>query len=171
MQRTRFGDITCSIARTWDVIGEPWSPLILRDVYVGITRFDQLQQELGVSSKVLSERLRWLVDHGVLAREAYSSRPARYEYTLTEKGSELCDLLLVMVRWGDRWTAGETGPPVLYRHDACGQVSHVDLRCAACGRPMHATDVEVLPGPGAASGPTREQLSGRTESRTESGKD
>jgi DNA-binding HxlR family transcriptional regulator len=155
MQRTRFGDLACSIARTLDVIGEPWSPLILRDIYVGINRFEQIQQELDISRKVLTERLKWLVEKEVLQRHAYSQRPPRYEYRLTAKGLELCDLLLVMVRWGDRWTAGEAGPPVLYRHHACGQVSHVELRCSVCAEPMRATDVDVLPGPGAAPAVTK----------------
>ncbi|MFI6029910.1 winged helix-turn-helix transcriptional regulator [Amycolatopsis magusensis] len=148
MQRTRFGDMACSIARTMDVIGEPWSPLILRNVYVGITRFEQLQESLGISRKVLTERLKWLTEQDVLARRQYSSRPPRHEYVLTERGTELCDLLLVMVRWGDRWLAGEAGPPVLYRHHACGRISHVELRCSECGDPMRATDLDVLPGPG-----------------------
>ncbi|MFE3458379.1 winged helix-turn-helix transcriptional regulator [Nocardiopsis aegyptia] len=150
MQRTRFGDMACSIARTMDVIGEPWSPLVLRNVYVGINRFEPLQQSLGISRKVLTQRLKWLVENGVLERVEYSDRPPRHEYALTDKGRELCDLLMVMVRWGDRWTAGEAGPPVLYRHHACGEISHVEPRCSVCGRPMHATDVDVLPGPGAA---------------------
>jgi DNA-binding HxlR family transcriptional regulator len=149
MQRTRFGDMACSIARTLDVIGEPWSPLILRDVFVGISRFDQIQRDLDISRKVLTERLKWLVENGVLERRAYSDRPPRHEYTLTAKGLELCDLLMAMVRWGDRHTAGEEGPPVLYRHHACGRIGHADPRCSECGRPMHASDVDVLPGPGA----------------------
>jgi DNA-binding HxlR family transcriptional regulator len=148
MQRTQFGDMACSIARTLDVIGEPWSPLILRNVYVGINRFDQLQQQLGISRKVLTERLKWLVAQDVLTRVEYSTRPVRHEYALTPKGMELCDLLLVMVRWGDRWLTGPEGPPVLYRHHACGQISHVELRCSVCSEPMHATDIDVLPGPG-----------------------
>ncbi|GAB3979084.1 helix-turn-helix domain-containing protein [Plantactinospora veratri] len=151
MQRTRFAEMACSIARTLDVVGEPWSPLILRDVYAGITRFDQIQQDLGISTKVLAERLRWLVDNGVLQRREYSNRPPRYEYLLTDKGQELCDLLLVMVRWGDRWTAGEAGPPVLHRHRTCGQVGHVELSCSACGEPIRAADVDLLPGPGAVT--------------------
>ncbi|RZQ63435.1 winged helix-turn-helix transcriptional regulator [Amycolatopsis suaedae] len=150
MQRTQFGDMACSIARTLDVIGEPWSPLILRDVYVGISRFEQIQQDLGISRKVLTERLKWLVTAGILERKEYSSRPPRHEYVLTTKGAELCDLLMVMVRWGDRWLAGEAGPPVLYRHHACGEISHVEPRCSVCGEPMHATDIDVLPGPGFA---------------------
>lgn len=150
MQRTRFGDMACSIARTLDVIGEPWSPLILRDVWVGIDRFEQIQADLGISRKVLTERLKWLVESGILERRQYETRPPRYEYVLTAKGTELCDLLLVMVRWGDRWADDGGGPPVLHRHRACGQVSHVELRCARCGESMRAGDVEVLPGPGAA---------------------
>ena len=151
MQRTRFGDMACSIARTLDVIGEPWSPLILRDVYVGIDRFEQIQADLGISRKVLTERLKWLVESGVLERRQYEARPPRDRYVLTAKGSELVDLLMVMVAWGDKWLAGEAGPPVLYRHRACGQISHVELRCAHCGASMGADDVEVLPGPGAAA--------------------
>ena len=151
MQRTRFGDMACSIARTLDVIGEPWSPLILRDVYAGITRFDQIQQDLGISRKVLSERLKWLVDNEILERREYSTRPPRHEYALTPKGTELCDLLLVMAHWGDRWTAGESGPPVLHRHHTCGQIAHVQLHCSECNQPMRATDIDLLPGPGQAT--------------------
>jgi DNA-binding HxlR family transcriptional regulator len=141
--------MACSIARTLDVVGEPWSPLILRDVWVGLTRFEQLQADLGISRKVLTERLNHLVERGVLERRPYDRRP-RYEYVLTERGAELLDLLLVMAGWGDRWLAGEAGPPVLHRHRACGEISHAELRCAHCGEPMHGDDVDLLPGPGAA---------------------
>jgi DNA-binding HxlR family transcriptional regulator len=148
MQRTDFGKMACSIARTLDVIGEPWSPLILRDIWVGLSRFDQLQADLGISRKVLTERLNHLVDEDVLERHPYDRRP-RYEYRLTNKGTELVDLLIVMCGWGDRWLAGDAGPPVLYRHHACGEISSVELRCAHCGEPMHAGDVDMLSGPGA----------------------
>jgi DNA-binding HxlR family transcriptional regulator len=155
MQRTRFGDMACSIARTLDVAGEPWSPLILRDVWVGIARFDDLQRDLGISRKVLTERLKWLVAQGVLERRQYSERPPRFEYALTQKGYELCDVLLAISAWGDRWTAGDAGPPVLLRHRACGNETHAEIRCAACGEPLHAADVDVSPGPGlpASAGP------------------
>ena len=149
MQRTAFGGMACSIARTLDVIGEPWSPLILRDVWVGMRRFDEIQADLGISRKVLTERLNHLVDEGVLERRPYDRRP-RYEYHLTTKGAELIDLLMVMVRWGDKWLAGKPGPPILYHHHACGEISSVDLRCAHCGEAMRAADVDLLPDPGAA---------------------
>src|ERR1700742_4218197 len=150
MQRTNFGEMACSIARTLDVVGEPWSPLILRDVWTGMNRFDQMLDDLGISRKVLTERLNHLVDRGVLERRPYDQRP-RYEYHLTQKGTELVDLLMVMVGWGDKWLAGEAGPPVLYRHRARGGVGPADLRCSHCGEPMHSENVEVLPGPGSAA--------------------
>src|SRR4051794_8486392 len=150
MQRTNFGDMACSIARTLEVMGEPWTPLVIRDVFVGMNRFEQIQQDLGISRKVLTERLNHLVEHGVLERRPYDNRP-RYEYHLTKRGTELFDVLMVMVGWGDKWLAGKAGAPVLYRHHACGAVSHVDLRCSHCGEAMHAKDIDVLPGPGAAA--------------------
>ena len=151
MQRTNFADMACSIARTLDVIGEPWSPLILRDVWVGIRRFDEIQADLGISRKVLTERLKWLVESGVLARREYSERPPRSEYVLTPRGEELCDVLIVMATWGDRWRAGEAGPPALHRHRTCGELTHAELRCGHCGEPMNAATIDVLPGPGAAA--------------------
>jgi DNA-binding HxlR family transcriptional regulator len=153
MQRTQFGDMYCSIARTLHIAGEPWSPLIIRNVFVGITRFEDNQRVLGISRKVLAERLDWLVENEVLERRAYSDRPPRYDYVLTQKGHELADVLLAISAWGDRWTAGDAGPPVLYRHRGCGEMTHAEVRCAACGELLHSGDVEVLPGPGAEPSP------------------
>jgi DNA-binding HxlR family transcriptional regulator len=151
MQRTDFGQMECSIARSLAVAGEPWSPLILRDVFVGIDRFDDIQRDLQISRKVLSERLRHLVEAEMLEQRPYSERPPRHAYALTAKGLEFVDVLMAMVAWGDRWTAGAAGPPILYRHRRCGQITHVDPRCAVCGEPLHAADVDVEPGPGLAS--------------------
>jgi DNA-binding HxlR family transcriptional regulator len=148
MQRTDFAQMPCSIARSMAVAGEPWTPLVIRDIYVGISRFDDLQRDLGISRKVLAERLKHLVEVGMLERRAYSERPPRYEYTLTTMGSEFVDVLMAMVAWGDRWTAGEAGPPVLYRHRSCGQITHVEPHCAACGEILRSVDVDVEPGPG-----------------------
>jgi DNA-binding HxlR family transcriptional regulator len=151
MQRTNFGAMACSIARTVDIAGEPWSPLILRDVYVGIARFDDVQRDLGISSKVLTQRLQWLVQHGMLERSRYSERPPRDEYVLTQKGLEFCDVLLAMSAWGDKWTAGPDGPPALFHHRTCGRRTHAELHCSACGQRLRAEDVDVSPGPGAQS--------------------
>ncbi|GIG93000.1 winged helix-turn-helix transcriptional regulator [Plantactinospora endophytica] len=145
MQRTRFGDMACSIARTMEVAGEPWSPLIIRDVWSGIHRFDELRSDLGISRKILTERLKWLVGQGILEQRAYSERPPRHEYVLTRKGLEFCDVLLAINAWGDRWTAGDAGPPNLLRHRACGRHTSAELRCVECGQPLHAGDVDIEP--------------------------
>jgi DNA-binding HxlR family transcriptional regulator len=153
MQRTQFGDMACSIARTLHIAGEPWSPLIIRNSFVGITRFEDHQKVLGISRKVLAERLDWLVHNEVLEKRGYSEHPPRYDYVLTQKGHELADVLLAISAWGDRWTAGDAGPPVLYRHRECGELTRGEIHCAACGEPLHSEDVDVMPGPGAEPAP------------------
>ena len=101
------------------------------------------------SRKVLTGRLKWLVAQGVLEQRLYSERPPRREHQLTEKGWELADILLAISAWGDRRTAGEAGPPVLRRHRTCGHLTQAELRCAHFGELLHASDVDVEPGPGA----------------------
>lgn len=151
MQRTDFSEMSCSIARSLAAAGEPWSPLVLRDVWVGIKRFDDLQRDLGVSRKVLAQRLKHLVEEGMLERRAYCERPVRHEYVLTAKGSEFVDVLMAMAAWGDRWTAGEAGPPAVRRHRACRQLTQVEMHCTACGEVLRSADVDVEPGPGWAA--------------------
>ena len=148
MQRTAFGDMACSIARTLDIAGEPWTPLILRDLFIGIRRFDDLHRDLGISRKVLTQRLNHLLGHGIVERHPYTDKPVRYDYLLTDKGWELCDILLAITAWGDRWTAGSDGPPVILHHTTCGHTTHAVVTCSACNKPLHARDVHATPGPG-----------------------
>jgi DNA-binding HxlR family transcriptional regulator len=153
----RHGDMACSIARTLDVVGDGWTPLIVRDLYLGISRFDVLARNLGVSRKVLTERLNELLEHGVIERVPYQERPPRYDYHLTQKGRELVGVLLAMRQWGDRWAPLEGGPTLLLRHDTCGAVTEPVPHCAVCGELMVPDEVTPLPGPGMQAGPgTRE---------------
>jgi DNA-binding HxlR family transcriptional regulator len=158
MTKANFGDFSCSIARTLDVIGERWTMLILRDVFVGINRFDELQRDLGVARNVLAERLESLVWEGVLERRAYQERPARYEYVLTDKGEDLQSVLLAMVAWGDRWESGKSGPPVRFRHEACGSDTRAAVVCSSCGMPLHAGEVTARRGPGGSVAPGTEVI-------------
>lgn len=105
MARASHADMDCPIARALDVIGDAWTPLVIRDIAAGITRFDALQRNLGISRKVLTERLATLLEHGVIERTAYQDKPTRYDYLLTEKGKALGYVLLAMHDWGKRWTA------------------------------------------------------------------
>ncbi|MFF8697156.1 winged helix-turn-helix transcriptional regulator [Streptomyces sp. NPDC015144] len=106
-QRTSLAGADCAIAQALDVVGDWWTLLIVRDTARGVHRFDALQEELGVSRKVLTERLRLLVDAGVLAREPYQDRPPRYEYRLTPRGRALLPVLIALQDWGDTWLLGE----------------------------------------------------------------
>ncbi|MBW5483559.1 winged helix-turn-helix transcriptional regulator [Streptomyces bambusae] len=106
-QRTRLGEADCSIAQALDVVGDWWTLLIVRDAARGLHRFEEFQQELGVSRKVLAERLKLLVEAGVLAREPYQDRPVRHAYRLTPRGRALLPVLVALQDWGDTWILGE----------------------------------------------------------------
>ena len=140
--------MACSVAQSLEVIGEWWSMLIVRDAFLGVTRFDDFQQRLGISRNVLQQRLTHLVDEGVLKKVLYSERPPRYDYKLTEKGRDLWPVLTAMRQWGDRWAAPD-GPPVQLVHKACDHVVEVVPTCSSCGEAMTAFDVEAVAGPGA----------------------
>lgn len=101
MRRTRLTDAECPIARALDVVGDWWSLLILRECLDGATRFDQFERHLGISPTILTRRLRDLVEHGLLDRAAYQSRPTRYEYLLTERGRGLQTVLVALAEWAD----------------------------------------------------------------------
>jgi DNA-binding HxlR family transcriptional regulator len=153
MQRTDFHAMPCSIARTLAVVGEAWTPLILRDVVFGLTKFDEIQRDLGVATNVLTDRLGTLVSHGLLTREPYQDRPPRYRYELTEKGADLLPVLLALMRWGDKWSAEPAGPPVTVVHRRCGQPTEPLMVCKTCKGPLHAGEVAARGGPGARRGP------------------
>ncbi len=91
----------CPVARGLSVIGDRWTMLILRDCFLGIRRFEKMQQRLGITRHVLADRLRMLESEGVLRREAYQERPVRYEYCLTEKGKSLYPVLVTMIDWAN----------------------------------------------------------------------
>ena len=113
MRRTRFDDWPCPIARTTDLIGDWWTPLIMRESFSGARRFDDFQSRLGVPRAVLTQRLGRLVDEGMLARVPVDASPGRHEYRLTEKGRAFWDVLAAMWRWGSDWLWPGEEPPVV----------------------------------------------------------
>src|SRR5688572_6756354 len=102
--------LVCSIARALAVIGDRWTILVLRDCFKGIRRFDEIRRDLDIARPVLADRLKRLVDHGVLEKRLYQERPNRYEYHLTDMGRELSPILVALMHWGDHYLAGEAGP-------------------------------------------------------------
>jgi DNA-binding HxlR family transcriptional regulator len=135
----------CSIARTLEIVGERWTLLIIRDVFLGLRRFDQLQESLGVARNVLTDRLNRLVEQGILERVPYSERPPRYEYRLTDKGCELNVALTALRQWGDHHLSEK--PPRLLRRkaDRKAVIAALVPRGADVLRP---DEVELVVGPG-----------------------
>jgi DNA-binding HxlR family transcriptional regulator len=137
-----IGDQDCSVARALSVVGDRWTLLVLREAFVGTRRFEDLQERTGAPRPVLAERLKSLVEHGVLERRLYSERPDRYEYRLTPKGLDLYPVVVSLLRWGDRWMTDGTAPIEL-RHRDCGAVIHPELVCPSCGEPVGARDMQA----------------------------
>jgi DNA-binding HxlR family transcriptional regulator len=148
VERKSFADMHCSVAQCLEVVGEWWSMLIVRDAFLGITRFDAFQERLGISRNILNQRLGRLVETGILEKRRYSEHPPRYDYHLTQKGRDLWPVLTAMRQWGDRHAAPD-GPPLRVRHKGCGKISTAVLVCSACGEPLGDRDVRAEPGPGA----------------------
>jgi DNA-binding HxlR family transcriptional regulator len=144
MKRTDFSGMHCSIAQTLDIVGEWWTLLILRDVFIGNHRFSGLQNSLGISKKVLSDRLDTLLAEDILKREPYGEGGNRYEYRLTGKGYELGPILLTLIAWGNKW-AFNGKPPVEFTHKACGQITQVETTCIHCGESVNFGDLEGHP--------------------------
>ncbi len=118
MRRTRFNKWPCPIARATDLIGDWWTPIILRNAFAGERRFEQFQDSLGVSRAILTDRLNRLVKEGMMEKVAYSERPTRYEYRLTEKGRDFWQVLAAMWRWGEDWLwEGGKSPMMLIDRD------------------------------------------------------
>ncbi len=113
MRRTRFDRWPCPIARATDLIGDWWTPLVLREAFAGKRRFEDFQRGLEMPRAVLAKRLARLVEEGLMVKEAYAERPVRYEYRLTDKGRAFWDVLAAMFRWGSDWLWDERGAPVV----------------------------------------------------------
>jgi DNA-binding HxlR family transcriptional regulator len=151
MRRTRFDDWPCPIARTTDLIGDWWTPLVMREAFAGKRRFDEIQAALDAPRAVLTARLNRLCDEGMLERVAYQERPVRYEYRLTAKGLAFWDVLAAMWRWGSDWLWPEgTEPPVVLKDRETGAVirpvvvdehtgERLNLRTTKMGRPPRSS--------------------------------
>jgi DNA-binding HxlR family transcriptional regulator len=139
----------CSIARSLEVVGERWTLLIVRDAVLGVERFEDFQDRLGIASNVLTNRLRLLCEEDVLERVPDPERPGRPRYVLTDKGRELAPALIVLMKWGDRHYPAPGGPPRLTLHSGCGGNVGADFRCEQCGQLVRGGEIKLPDGPGA----------------------
>ena len=150
MLRNDYENQSCSIAGALEVVGERWSLLIVRDILLGLRRFDELQGHLGIARNVLQTRLTRLQEEGVIERVPYQERPLRHEYRLTDKGLDLWPTIVALMKWGDRYAPPDGGPAVVVEHRGCGGAVDEHRICEKCGARLQARDAIGRPGPGAA---------------------
>lgn len=139
-------DTLCPIAHSTGLVGDRWSILIVRELLMGQTRFQDLQAQTGATSQMLATRLDRLVADGVVERQAYSVRPVRYDYRLTPKGLHLMPVILALRAWGEAWCKPD-GRDLAVRtfHGACGSELSLEGRCPTCARLVGWTEMRGSP--------------------------
>lgn len=125
----------CSVARTLQIIGDRWSFLLIREMFFGVRRFDVFQENIGIATNILTDRLQRLTGHGIVEKQSYQVRPERFEYRFTSKGHDLYGPMIVMMRWGDKWLSSGK-PPLLLRHTKCQEDFHAKVVCSACRKEL-----------------------------------
>ena len=141
-KRRSFSHMPHGIAAALDVIGEWWTPLVLRAIFKGHVRFEAIQSDLGVARNILTDRLNSLVEAGVVQKVQYNDKPVRYEYRLTEKGSDLYGVLISIKAWGDKWML-KNGPVPKVVHSSCRSVLSPAVVCRDCGEELRFEDTHI----------------------------
>jgi DNA-binding HxlR family transcriptional regulator len=139
-------DLDCSIARTLELVGERWTLMVIREVFLGHRRFDEIQSSLGVARNVLAARLQRLVDERILERRRYQERPERFEYFLTEKGLDLWPVLVALMAFGDKHLSADGGRPMRIVHKGCGGELDDRRICTRCGKPLSVREARAIAG-------------------------
>jgi DNA-binding HxlR family transcriptional regulator len=159
MRQTSFREFHCSLARALDVVGDWWAPLIVRDLFIGLSRFDELVEDLGISRNLLTDRLKTLVDGGIVETTRYSDHVRRVDYSLTKSGRELATIFMALTAWGDRWQTPPDGPPIRFRHR--DHRCQPTVSCSTCGEKIDGGDVSFRPGPGGRVAPGTQLVGAR----------
>lgn len=159
MGRTSYADFACSLARSLDAVGDAWTPLVLRDLWLGVDTFDDLVDDLGISRSLLARRLATLVERGLVVKQPTGDRAGRSAYVLTEPARELVPVLAALTAWGDRWATPDGGPPLLFTHD--GHPCVPTVACGTCSEPVSEQALEPVGGPGARPSRGTAVLAGR----------
>lgn len=153
MERKRFDQQPCPIARAADLFGDWWVPLILREALYGVDQFNEFAERLDISKNILQQRLQRLVEAGIFERQLYCERPQRFRYRLTERGRSALQLLAAMAAWSNRWVFEEGQHPIELVDRRTGQVVEPVVTDARSGQPLQAEHLEMRPGPGFPSSP------------------
>jgi DNA-binding HxlR family transcriptional regulator len=154
VERVTFEDRNCSVARSVDVLGDWWNLLIIRELLLGTSKFDEFQRNLEISKGILSKRLKLLQDYGIVVKNAVGSGT---EYALTEKGRALHVIIIAMMQWGDKWNPLAEGAPLLpVNRKTKAPLAPIQLTDIN-GTSLALEDLGLFAGPGADE-VTRERL-------------
>ena len=138
------GETLCPVARAETVVGDRWTVLILRELFMGSHRFEEIQGQTGATPQMIAARLKKLEADGLVERRRYSERPPRHEYHLTEKGEAFYPVLLALHAWGETWCKlPEEGRAVNYTHRTCGKPAGLGPVCESCGQLLRREDLIV----------------------------
>ena len=140
-QRTSSEGATSLLDQAAQLMGDRWASLIMRSIFTGITRFDDICVDTAIATNILAERLQWLQSVGVIRQRTYASAPPRQEYRLTRKGVEYYPVLLMLLRWGDKYYVSPEGPPLVLLHKACRGPLDPQVVCSECRVPVDPEDV------------------------------
>lgn len=150
MRPKSFAGMRCSIAGALELIGDRWALLVIRDLSLGLRRYDDLRASTGIPAATLAARLKHLIASGIVERARYQERPPRDEYRLTRKGRDLWKVSVALREWGDRWDASGFGAPTVETIDRdTGRSLKLALVDAETGVAVPLDRIEVRPGPGA----------------------
>lgn len=138
----------CSVARATSIFGDRWTMLIIRQFFMGMSKFSDIQKTLGITKHRLSDRLTRLTEESIISKRLYDEKYNRYEYQLTEKGLDLLPVFITIGQWGDKWAADSDGAPMEYVHKDCGRPAKPALCCTACGDSLNISNISVRMGPG-----------------------
>jgi DNA-binding HxlR family transcriptional regulator len=153
MEARSFAGMRCSIAGALEAIGDRWAILLIRDLALGLTRYDDLRESSTIPTATLARRLRRLEAHGIVETRRYQDRPPRDEYVLTEKGRDLWKVTTALREWGDRWDASGYGAPTVEVVDReTGHELMLALVDPATGAAVPRNRIQLRPGPGADDG-------------------
>ena len=142
-----------SATRAVRLLADEWSLLIVREALFGVSRFGQLQRNLGISPNILADRLNRLVDDNILEKHQYHDDPPWYEYRLTDMGRDLYKPIMAFMRWGDDYLTGPDGPPLVLHHNTCDHDTRPTVVCEHCRQDLDPREVTPKPGPGASAEP------------------
>jgi DNA-binding HxlR family transcriptional regulator len=139
---SEVGDTECPVARSQSIVGDRWTVLVLRELFMSNRRFEGIQAQTGATPQMLTARLKKLEADGLIERNAYSTRPLRYEYALTPKGDAFYPVVLALRAWGETWCKSkDQGVAVRYTHRGCGKDPGLGPLCQACGEPLQRDDL------------------------------